>query len=256
MKRFARIALIVVAPLVAFAACKGNPAAMHRDKGYEYADKGDWKQAASEFGQSLNLDPKQETIWEQKAYAHIQLKEYDEAEAAMVKFAEFKSDAAKKAKVLNNVGGMYVQAGDSQKAEKMFLKALAVNPSDDEALTWLGELYSQRGGARMPPGPPDPSALQKAIEYYDKLVAVKPDLPNTYINERIALVKLAEYEQSQKDAALKDAFATKKDPAKKQELQAAADAHQTRIDQLKKQIDEVTHKFADAQKLAQASQDK
>jgi tetratricopeptide (TPR) repeat protein len=256
MNRVARVVPIVFATLVAFTACKSSPVAAHRDKGYEYADKGDWKQAAAEFGESLRLDPNQETIWEQKAYAHIQLKENDEAAAAMVKFADFKRDPAKKSKVLDNVGGMYVQADALDKAERMFLKAFEVNPSDDEALTWLGEIYSQRGGARMPPKPPEPQALQKAIEYYDKVIAIKPDLPSSYINERIAFTKLGEYEQSQKDAALKDAAAAKKDPVKAQELQAAAAAHQARLDQLKKQIDDVTRKFADAQKIAQASQDK
>jgi tetratricopeptide (TPR) repeat protein len=253
--KLTRAALIVV-PLLAFTACKGSPVAMHRDKGYEYAGKSDWKQAAAEFGESLKLDPNQETIWEQKAYAHIQLKEYDQAEASMVKLADFKRDPAKKSKVLDNVGGMYMQAGDTDKAEKMFVKATDANPSDDEALTWLGEIYSQRGGARMPPKPPEPQSLQKAIEYYDKIIALKPDVPGSYINKRIALTKLGEYEQAQKDAALKDAAATKKDPAKLQELQAAAADHQARLDQLKKQIDDVTRKFADAQKLAQATQDK
>jgi tetratricopeptide (TPR) repeat protein len=240
--------------LVAFTACKGNAVAIHRDKGYEYADKGEWKEAASEFGQSLNLDPTQETIWEQKAYAHMQLKEWDQVEASMTKLAELKKDPAGKSKVLRNVGGMYVQAGDNDKAERVFLKALELDPSDDQSLTWLGEIYSQRGGARSA-APPDPIALQKAIQYYDKVAALKPDLPATYINERIALMKLVEYEQSKKDAALKDAAATK-DRAKVQELQAAAADHQARIDQMKKQIDDVTHKFADAQKVAQLQQDK
>jgi tetratricopeptide (TPR) repeat protein len=253
MKTLARVVPIVVASLVAFTACKGNPAAIHRDKGYEYADKGDWKQAAAEFGQSLSLDPNQETIWEQKAYAHMQLKEYEQVEAAMGKIADFKPEPAKKAKVMDNLGGMYIQAGNSERAEKMFLKAIDINPSDDEAYTWLGEIYSQRGGARVPPTPPEPKALLKAIDYYNKLSTIKPDLPNTYINERIAFTKLAEYEQAQKDAAQKDLLAVKKDPAKTQELQAAIADHQARIDQLKKQIDEVTRKFADAQKLAQGS---
>ncbi len=193
-------------------------------------------------------------MWEQKAYAHMQLKEYDQVEAAMDKLAEFKKEPAKKAQVLRNVGGMYMQAGDSEKAEKAFLKAVAVDPTDDQSLTWLGEIYSQRGGARST-APADPSALKKALEYYDKIIAIKPDLPSSYINERIVCVKLADYEQKQKDAALKDAADAKKDPAKLQELQAAAADHQARLDQLKKQIDEVTRKFADAQKIAQAQPD-
>jgi tetratricopeptide (TPR) repeat protein len=254
MKKLALAVRVVVFPLVAFAACKGNQAAMHRDKGYEYADKGDWTNAASEYGQSLALDPNQETIWEQKAYAHMQLKQYDQVEAAMFKFADFKKDPAKKAEVLRNVGGMYVQAGDSDKAERVFLRTLDVYPTDDQSLTWLGEIYSQRGGARSS-APPDPAALQKAVQYYDRVIALKPDLPATYINERIAFTKLIEYEQKQKDAALKD-VAGNKDRAKVQELQAAAADHQARIEQLKKQVDDVTRKFADAQKVAQLQQDK
>jgi tetratricopeptide (TPR) repeat protein len=253
MKRLASAILVAVFPLLALPACKGNQVALHRDKGYEYADKGDWKQAASEYGQSLALDPNQETIWEQKAYAHMQLKEYDQVEAAMLKFADFKKDPAKKAQVLRNIGGMYLQAGDSEKAEKGFLRALEAYPSDDEALTWLGEVYSQRGGARSA-APIDTAALQKAIQYYDKVIALKPDIPATYINERIAFTKLTEYEQNKKDADLKEARSTK-DRAKVQELQADAADHQAKIDQLKPRIDDVTRKFADAQKVAQLQQD-
>lgn len=255
MNRFASARALVVF-LVAFASCKGNAVATHRDKGYEYADKGDWQQAAAEFGESLRLDPNQETVWEQKAYAHLQIKEYDQAAAAMYREAELKKAPDKKAAVLRNVGGMYMQALDYDKAEKAFSKAVEADPKDDQSLTWIGEIYSQKGGARSAI-PADPNALQKAVQYYDKVIAIKPDIPSSYINERIVFTKLLEYEQKEKDAALKDAAAApKKDAAKVQELQAAAADHQARIDQLKKQIDDVTHKFADAQKLAQAQQDK
>jgi tetratricopeptide (TPR) repeat protein len=251
MSQFARIRALVVL-LAAVAACKGNAAKMHSDKGYEYANQSDWKQAAAEYGESLRLDPNQETIWEQKAYAHVQIKEYDEAAAALYKFADFKKEPAKKTEVLRNLGGMYMQAPDYDKAEKAFNKAVEVDKTDDQALTWLGEIYSVRGGARGAPTT-DPNALHKAIEYYDKVIAIKPEIPASYINERIAFTKLLEYEQKQKDAAVKDAAAAKGDPAKVQELQASATDHQAHIDQLKKQIDDVTKKFAVANASAQAN---
>jgi tetratricopeptide (TPR) repeat protein len=255
MNVFASARALVVLLLATIVACKGNAVAMHRDKGYEYADKGDWKNSAAEYGESLRLDPNQETIWEQKAYAHLQLREYDDAAAALYKFADFKKEPAKKAAVLRNLGGMYMQAPDYEKAEKAFAKAFEVDPTDDQALTWLGEIYSVRGGARGA-STMDPNALHKAVEYYDKVIAIKPDIPASYINERIVFTKLLEYEQKQKDAAAKDAAAAKTDPARVQELQASVADHQGRIDQLKKQIDDVTHKFAEAQKLAQTQTDK
>jgi tetratricopeptide (TPR) repeat protein len=243
MNEFASVRALAVLLLAAVVACKGA-VATHRDKGYEYADKGDWKNSAAEFGESLRLDPNQDTIWEQKAYAHLQLKEYDDAAAALYKFADLKKEPAKKAAVLRNLGGMYMQAPDLDKAEKAFTKAFEVDPTDDQALTWIGEIYSQRGGARGAPTV-DPKALRKAIEYYDKVIAIRPDIPASYINERIAFTKLLEYEQKEKDAAVKDAAASaKSDPARAQQAQASAADHQTRIDQLKKQIDDVTHKFA------------
>jgi tetratricopeptide (TPR) repeat protein len=243
MNEFATARALAVLLLTAVVACKGNSVSMHRDKGYEYADKGDWKNSAAEFGESLRLDPNQETIWEQKAYAHLQLKEYDDAAAALYQFADLKKEPAKKAAVLRNLGGMYMQVPDYDKAEKAFAKAFEVDPTDDQALTWLGEIYSIRGGARGAPTP-DPKALRKAVEYYDKVIALRPDIPTSFINERIVFTKLLESEQKEKDAALKDAAAAKSDPAKAQELQASAADHQAKIDQLKKQIDDVTHKFA------------
>jgi tetratricopeptide (TPR) repeat protein len=255
MKEFGSARALVVFLFAAVVACKGNAVAMHRDKGYEYADKGEWKNSAAEFGESLRLDPNQETIWEQKAYAHLQLKEYDDAAAALYKFADFKKEPAKKTAVLRNLGGMYMQAPDYDKAEKAFAKACEVDPKDDQALTWLGEIYSVRGGARGAPTT-DPNALNKAVEYYDKVIAVRPDISASYINERIVFTKLLDYEQKRKDAALKDAATAKSDPARAQELQASAADHQARIDRLKKQIDDVTKKFAEAQKLAQTQTDR
>ncbi len=249
MKRFASVRASTVLLLIANVACK-NAVAMHRDKGYEDADKGDWKGSAAEFGESLKLDPNQETIWEQKAYAHLQLKEYDDAAAALYKFADFKKEPAQKTAVLRNLGGMYMQAPDLDKAEKAFTKAVEVDPKDDQALTWIGEIYSQRGGARGAPIA-DAKALRKAIEYYDKVIAIRPEIPSSYINERIAFTKLLELEQKDKDAAAKDAAAVaKSDPAKAQELLASVADHQARMDQLKKQIDDVTHKFAVANAAA------
>jgi tetratricopeptide (TPR) repeat protein len=237
-------------PFLVAAGCKGNPAAIHRDKANEFADKGDWKQAVAEYDESLRLDPNQESIWEQKAFALIQLKEYDQVEAAMTKLAEFKQDAAKKSEVFRNLGGMYVQSGDSQKAEKMFLKAVEINPRDDQSLSWLGELDSQRGGARSA-APADPKYLDEALAFYDKVLALKPDSAGTYVNKRIIFIKLTEYEQAQRNAALKDAAAEKKDKNKVHDLEASAAAHQARIDQLKAQIDEVSRKAGEAQKVAQ-----
>src|SRR5262249_53167028 len=146
--------------------------------------------------------------------------------------------------------GMWVQQGLPDRAEPFFLKAVQVDPKDDQTLTWLAEIYAQRGGARSNTAPAKPEALDKALEYLDKVTALKPNESAAYVNKRIALTKYIEYEQLQKAEAMKQA-AQEKDAAKVKDLQTQGDKAQTQLDKVKKQFDEVNQKIGDLAKAAQ-----
>jgi len=246
-----RVFVLLCAVALALASgCKSGAAGEHREKANELANQSQWKQAAEEYTLSLQADPSQGELWEQVAYAHLQLKDYDNVATAMLKFAEFKTEPVKKADAYRNIGAMYVQQGMTEKAEPMFIKALEVNAKDDQSLTWLAEIYAQRGGARAVNAVVEPEALDKALAYLDKVVALKPMDNAGYVNKRIALMKYMEYEQLQMAAAQKDAE-KEKDPAKLQELRTKKDQAQAQYDKLKKQLDEVGKKIGEIAKAAQ-----
>jgi tetratricopeptide (TPR) repeat protein len=250
MKALRGLALIGALAIALATGCKPDPATQHREKANEFANESKWKEAAEEYGLSLQADPSQGELWEQKAYAHLQLKQFEEVEKAMIKLADSRSDPPKKAATYRNIGGMWVQQGFNDRAEPFFLKAVQIDPKDDATLNWLAEIYAQRGGARANNAPAKPEALDKALEYLDKVTALKPNETAGYVNKRIALMKYMEYEQKQKADAVKEA-SQEKDAAKVKDLQAKGDEAQARFDKIKKQFDDVNQKIGDISKAAQ-----
>jgi tetratricopeptide (TPR) repeat protein len=244
------LALLGILALSIATGCKPDAATQHREKANEAANQSQWKEAAEEYGLSLQADPSQGELWEQKAYAHLQLKEYEQVEAAMLKLADARTDPSKKAAVYRNIGGMWVQQGFGDKAEPFFIKAAQIDPKDDQTLNWLAEIYAQRGGARSNTAPAKPEALDKALEYLDKVTVLKPNESAGYVNKRIALMKYMEYEQLQKADAMKQA-AQEKDAAKVKELQAKGDDAQAQFDKIKKRFDEVNQKIGELAKVGQ-----
>lgn len=253
MNRTRKYVLLAVAALaLATSSCKPDPAEEHRNKAINFANESKWKEAIDEYALSLQADPKQEKLWEEKAYAHMQLEEHKPFEEAMSKLAELKPDNLKKAEIYRNIGGVFVQKGLSDDAERNFMKAIALNPKDDQSLGWIAEIWAQRGGARAMGVPAKPEALDKALEWIDKVIALKPDETAGYINKRIALTKYIDYYQQQKMAADKEAIG-EKDKAKRAEALAKGDAVMPMIDKYKKMLDETSAKLAEAAKKPQPS---
>jgi len=237
-------------------ACKEEPptpAKIHLDKGDEFLADNKWKEAAEEYGKSVEADPKQEKTWEKKAYCHMMAGELEASEAAALKTMEFRPEPAKKAELYRTIANMYLNKGDRDHAEKSFNEAIKVDPSDDQSMSWIAEIWSQRGGARDMKAPAVPDALSKAIEWYDKVIALKPNDPAAYANKRIALGRLMETEKVAKDAAEKAATDAGKDKAKADEATAEAAKHAAKMDELKKTMDETTKKLVEANKAASAA---
>jgi len=173
--------------------------------------------------------------------------------AAILKLLDFRTETDKKAEVYRNLASLYMQKNNWEKAEKYFNEAIAIDPKDDVSLAWIAEIYSQKGGARNMKQLAEPAMLDKAIEYYDRVIAVKPELPNTYLNKRIVMAKYMEYVRLQKEAKEQEARINYKDKKAAAEATAAAVKHQERIDELKVQFEELTKKFSEAAKAAKAA---
>jgi hypothetical protein len=99
--------------------------------------------------------------------------------------------------------------------------------------------------------PAVPAALDKALEYTDKVIALKPDETAGYINKRIALMKYIDYWQQQKASADRDVMGAGRDKEKRKELMAKADALTPNIDKYKKMLDETSKGLAEAAKKPQ-----
>ncbi len=250
MMRLVNVTVLLGALALGAAGCEKKPdeAEIHRELGRDHLDKKEWAQAAAEYDLSLKADPNQEKVWEQKAYVHMQAGDKDQAAAAFSKTADFKKEPAKKAEVFRNLASMFMQSNELDKAENYFNDAIKLDPKDEASYGWLGEIYSQRGGARANEAPAVPAHLEKALQYYDKAVGANPASPNNYLNKRIVLAKLTQYEQNQKDQAEALGRTSTKDPAKVAEAKAQAEQHGARAEEFKKQMEETTKKFVEAQK--------
>lgn len=242
---------------------KAEKAKEHRVKGTNFLADKEYAKATKEYEESLKIDPTQEKVWEKKAFAHLQAGQTDEAAQAALKLVDFAKTPDDKAAAYRNIAAMYAKNGPLEKAEQYFQEALKINPKDADALSWIAEVHSQRGGARSMAAPAVPEELEKALKIYDQVLALNPNSANTYLNKRIVMAKYMEHEKSLRDAAEQEAVlaATPPAPVKGKKpvvdpgaaervaaAKASSAAHQARIDQLQTEFNELTKQFGEATK--------
>ncbi len=243
----ARMAL-ALAPVAVLAACSAPPAAAQRDQGDELMQKSDFRGAAAAYGRSLELDPKQEKVWEKLAFCRVKTGEKDLAAAALVKLADFKPGNAQKAEVFRNAAGIYLQTPEQDKAEKYLLESVRLDPSDETSLNWLGELASQKGGARFQDQQAVPAELDKAIGYYDRVIQLRPDGKAAYANRRIVVLKYLGYLADERGREQSRLARARRDPgaaAEARDRLARIDAKST---ELRRLLDESNAKLAPKRK--------
>jgi tetratricopeptide (TPR) repeat protein len=231
---------------------KEDPAAVHRALGNDAARKGDWKAAATEYGLSLEANPRDPKVWQLKANAHMKLDQLSEAAECLAKPAEYTSDPAAKAEAYRLVASMYVDHAQFAEAEKAFGQALKFNPNDELALQWLAELASVRGGARKMTDPADPTWLKQAITYYDQVIKVNPENLFAYANKRVALSKYMEFKQKEKAQAERLIQLEHKDAARVAAARTQVAESSTLIEGFQKEIDELSKKIKELQAAQKA----
>jgi len=220
-----------------------DPATLHRALGNEYARKADWSSAATEYGLSLQANPRDRKVWELKANAHLRLGQLREAAESLTKPAEYTTDPAAKAECYRLIAGMYVEQREFEAAEKAFAEALKFDPRDENSLSWLGEIASARGGARSMSDPPDPVWLMKAVGYYEKVIALNPENLFAYVNKRIALTKYMVIEEEERALAEKLIQLERKDPSKVAAAQTRLTESTARLEGFNKEIEELSKKI-------------
>jgi tetratricopeptide (TPR) repeat protein len=226
---------LALAVLALLAACKRDPAVVHREAGDDLLARSDFGGAAAEYAQSLAATPAQPQIWSKLAFAKLKAGDRDGAAEALAKQAESETDPARKADAYRNAAGIYLQNTDQDKAERYLLEAVRVDPADEASLAWLGELASVRGGARVQLGPVVPAELDKAIAYYGRVIALRPDARAALGNRRIAIVKYLaalEDERAAQAARLKRAGRDAAAAADATDRIAKAEAKKTELEKL------------------------
>lgn len=221
---------------------KPDPAKVHREAGDAHLTKNEFSQAAEEYAKALELNPDNEKLWEKKAYAHQQAGEMDKVEATLIKLAELKKEPEKKAEVFRNLASLFLQKNDYVNAEKFFREAAKTDPKDDVSIAWIAQMHAQRGGARDMRMKVVPEELNQAIALYEKFIALKPDDVTGYVNKRIAIGRLMQFEKEAKEAAEKEAKDSK-DKEKAAAATAEAEKHKTQMDEYQKQMDALSEKI-------------
>jgi Tfp pilus assembly protein PilF len=191
--------------LALLAACKPDPARVHRDAGDDLLSQSSFAKAAAEYAASLAVDPKQASVLEKLAFCRVKTGEPDLAAESLEKLADLKPTDGQKAEVFRNAAGIFLQGPDRAKAEKFLLATVRLDPKDEASLTWLGELASEKGGARLDIATAVPAELEKALGYYAQLIVLRPDQKAAYANRRIVLVKYINHlteERSREEARL------------------------------------------------------
>lgn len=253
------IRLTVFLSALLLAACTKEPEPFEaaRIKAGDAFKKNEFAAAAADYAKSLELKADQDlVVYDRAAFSYMKANDYDRAAEFLEKSLPRRADAAAKGETLRNIATMYLQtAHDADKAEKWFAKALELDPKDEQALSWLAEISSQRGGARLQTAEAQPEHLKKALERYDAVIAVTPNKPDPYINKRIVFMKYLEFLDRQRLSILADAEANKKDKEAFDSAQEQAKDTQARIDELKAQLDETTKKLGEINKAAKAAKE-
>lgn len=254
-RRLLWLALAVLHTVLQTACSKPDPADLARQQGNVLFKKGEYNKAGAEYEKAISLDSKPELKqYETAAFAYMKGGELDKAAELLLKTLEFKKTKEEKLAVYRNITGMYLQASSGGDAEKYFFEILNLEPNDASAMGWIAEIYSSRGGARANAKETIPADLSKALEWYEKILANKPDDPGPWVNKRIIYNKLVGYYTGLKAQAEADALANKKDKETAEDFRKQAVEAQAKIDETTKLLEDANLKVTELVKARAAAQ--
>jgi tetratricopeptide (TPR) repeat protein len=231
---------LLAATLVLGACSEKAPSDPHLVKANELFGDNNFGAAAEEFAASLQANPNQDvSIWKKGAFCYMKAGNFDKAAQTLLKTVDLETTTAGKVDAYRNIAGIYLQgANQPDKAEPYFAAALKLDPKDEGTLTWLAELASQKGGARLQTAVAVPDQLDKAIGFYDQIIQLNPANVTAWANKRIAVTKYLTF-LNLPPAKGADA-GTQLDPAQRQ----------AKMDALKVQLDESSKKLSTLMKAA------
>jgi len=242
--------LLLLALTGAVTGCKGRQSLGMRERaqGDTLLQAGQFEEAAEHYRLATEANPDDPKLWERRAYALMQAGRVDEAAEALLRTPALATDGVRRAETLRNVAFVYLRSATPQKAERYFLEALELAPNDTESLMWLGEIASERGGARSKTTEAIVEHLEQAIGYYDRVLSLDPESLLATVNKRVAVMKLIRFNEQQRQSAERVLTVVRKASTRRETRERAARYEQavaqlqsdstllgTRIQELKRQ---------------------
>jgi tetratricopeptide (TPR) repeat protein len=249
-----RLPALLVLALSLTACPEPDPAEAPRQAGNVLFKKGEFEKAGQEYEKALALDKKPEVKgYETAAFAYMKAGNLGKASELLMKTLPFKQDTAGKLEVYRNITGMYLSAHRGMEVEQVFLEILKLEPKDPAAMGWLADFACERGGARSNTKAPVPAELDKALEWYAKLLEVAPDDIGVWVNRRIIYNRYSDYWSGQKSAAEADAETNKKDKDVAADFKKQAADAQLKIDEFQAKLAEANAKITELSKAKAAA---
>ena len=248
-----RLPALVVVALMLSACPEPDPSEAPRLAGNALFKKGEYEKAGQEYEKAIALDKKPELkSYETAAFAYMKAGNLGKAKELLEKTLQFKTDTAGKLEVYRNITGMFLSAHRGMEVESVFFEILKLEPKDPAAMGWLADFACERGGARSNTKPPVPAELDKALEWYAKVLEVTPDDVGVWVNRRIIYTRYIDYWQGQKAAAEADAETNKKDKLVAADFKKQAEDAQAKVAEFQAKLAEANAKIGELNKAKKA----
>src|SRR6266542_3692302 len=154
---------------------KRNEAARLAGRAVKWAGEGDYEKAIGIYKRVLELQPSFHAARRDLAMAYMELGDVENATNHLIEVLRLDPKDAWSWVVLGN---LYIrEKGDPETGEKFIRRALDIKPDDAWALNSLAVGFQKRG------------EIQKAVEYFDKAIAVNPEFANPYYGKSLALAE-------------------------------------------------------------------
>lgn len=162
-------------------------------RGRVYMEREEWGEAVDDLERVVEMEPSNQSALEALAYSHAQAGNRERARQLYQEYLEFNPDAQD---VRLSVAYDLASAGAYREAMQILEQGIRRDSTSYPLWKYLGDVAIRRGtagdGARMAAGATiaDTSSIERALEAYGKLLALKPDSVETGIFRNMVTANL------------------------------------------------------------------